>query len=766
MDTYFRTTSYALIAAAFVALVLTGELDALSIALYSVAISVCFYRDTRGIKRLRLREWMWRMLAIAYIPFIFVDATILSNRILALAHMTLFVSAAKLFQSKRDRDWVFLYLIAFFQMLLAAGLTFNATFVASLVVFLFCFVSTLAAFEIRRARREVTSLDEEAVMPLNQNQWVKYRVKEATVLPSRGVGRVRYLVGASMAQVALVLALTLPFFFIIPRFGGGNVGRGIGDSQAITGFSNKVELGQVASIKSSPRVVMRVQLDRPPARYLHWRGIALERYDGRAWSLDTKENRVVLLSQNRRSISEVSDADARFNRIYNLVNPSADRQESPADHQNLIEQKIILESLDTPTLFAAQKPVQFYGPVGVLKKDKFTDALSADGLRGRTSYMVRSDISIPNDQDLRADSPALAPKEIKEVNTRLPRKMDPRIEKLALEITRNAPTPYDKVKAIESELKTKFGYTLDLTIKGSDPLAEFLFDVREGHCEYFATAMVIMLRTLNIPARIVNGFQMGEYNDINRLYTVRESDAHSWVEVYFPRSQSWIEFDPTPAAGINDYSQGGVLARLRKYMDAMEVFWLDYIVTLDGDEQASMMVDLQQRLISVKNRVLSYYTGLKHWIMNALGFLVDRHWSVGDGIKLGAALGLLMMTLMTLYIFLYIKRRGIALTGYGPWWHRWFVLPTWRSRRLARHNDRESAVLFYEQMLAVARRAGLVKQPHQTPVEFADDSGSVQIREITDLYNRVRFGNTPLDQVEAHRVSKLLAELKQKVRHK
>jgi hypothetical protein len=152
--------------------------------------------------------------------------------------------------------------------------------------------------------------------------------------------------------------------------------------------------------------------------------------------------------------------------------------------------------------------------------------------------------------------------------------------------------------------------------------------------------------------------------------------------------------------------------------------------------------------------------------MNGLGFLVDRSWSIGDGLKLGAALGFMIMSLMALYIFLYMKRRGLALTGYGPWWHRWFVLPTWRSRRLARRNDRESAVLFYEQMLAVARRRGMVKQPHQTPVEFAADSGSDQISEITALYNRVRFGNTPLDAAEAHRVSKLLSELKKKVRSK
>ena len=127
-------------------------------------------------------------LSVAYVPFIFVDAALISNRVLALVHMTLFVSAAKLFQTKRDRDWVFLYLIAFFQMLLAAGLTFDATFIASLALFLFFFISTLAAFEIRRSGREVTSLEEETVAPLKQ-QRIKYRGKPETAAqePSRAI---------------------------------------------------------------------------------------------------------------------------------------------------------------------------------------------------------------------------------------------------------------------------------------------------------------------------------------------------------------------------------------------------------------------------------------------------------------------------------------------------------------------------------------------------------------------------------------------------
>src|SRR5215212_8379387 len=132
-DSYFRLISYGFIASAFSALALTGELYAIPAVLYTLALAVCFYADARGTTRFRLREWMWRLLTALYIPFMVIDATIFTNRIMALVHLSLFASAAKLFQNKTDRDWVFLYLIAFFQMLLASGLTFNATFVASLM---------------------------------------------------------------------------------------------------------------------------------------------------------------------------------------------------------------------------------------------------------------------------------------------------------------------------------------------------------------------------------------------------------------------------------------------------------------------------------------------------------------------------------------------------------------------------------------------------------------------------------------------------------
>jgi hypothetical protein len=500
----------------------------------------------------------------------------------------------------------------------------------------------------------------------------------------------------------------------------------------------------------------------------------LENYDGRAWSVvkhQQTDDQGIL-----RAGGEVRDRDGHFWYRHSLPPnptgvPASIQHHVPHDQAYLIYQTILREPLDTETLFAAQKALSLQGPMPSLTQDIYTDALSAAGLKGRTAYAVSSDTMVPAEQELRADSPALSPEEIKRFNLQQPHKLDHRIAQLAHDITRNSPNAYDKARAIESYFKTGFRYTLDLKSAGDDPLSEFLFETREGHCEYFATAMTVMLRTLDIPARIVNGFQMGEYNELNGMYTVRESDAHSWVEAYFPRSASWIEFDPTPAAGINDYTQGGLLGhlkgQLRRYTDALEVFWLNYIVTLDSDEQASIMVDLQHRLLKVKDRLLADYVVAKVWTRNLINkLIVGRSWDAGEMLKLLVGLTILALSSLWLYIFVsHRKRKRLPPTGYGPWWHRLFILPTWR-RKLARRDYRQSAVLFYEQMLATARRAGLVKQSHQTPIEFAAASGLAPIWEITAMYNQVRFGGAELNESESSRVSELLFELKRSIRNR
>src|SRR2546430_7883953 len=189
--------------------------------------------------------------------------------------------------------------------------------------------------------------------------------------------------------------------------------------------------------------------------------------------------------------------------------------------------------------------------------------------------------------------------------------LDPRIPELAKQITKNVRTPFDKAVAIESYLHNRFTYTLNLIGKpGDDPLAHFLFETHAGHCEYFASAMAIMLRTLGIPSREVNGFLPGEYNDLGGDYIVRASDAHSWVEVYFPR-MDWQTFDPTPAGPENET---GFLTRLGQYADWMEITWSEWVIGYDFAHQLALAQNLQR--------------GSRNWSDSARGWF-ERKQSAG-----------------------------------------------------------------------------------------------------------------------------------------
>src|SRR6185295_13128579 len=150
-------------------------------------------------------------------------------------------------------------------------------------------------------------------------------------------GRVRYLVGASLTQLVMVGALTLPFFFLIPRFGGG-LTRGLADGETLTGFSESVQLRQVAKVKENQKVAMRIKLDRKPAKFIRWRGVALDRYTGDSWK-KSPQNDELGQRQGLNRGGEEPRNDEKFEREYSLVHP----EDSTVANQPLV-QKIVLEA--------------------------------------------------------------------------------------------------------------------------------------------------------------------------------------------------------------------------------------------------------------------------------------------------------------------------------------------------------------------------------------------------------------------------------------
>ncbi len=342
------------------------------------------------------------------------------------------------------------------------------------------------------------------------------------------------------------------------------------------------------------------------------------------------------------------------------------------------------------------------------------------------SYSATSLLSTPKPAELRttrSDYPA----EISLSYLQVP-PLDARIPRLAESITRGYANNYDKAAAIEFYLRNNFGYTLTLPrILPHDPLANFLFDRKQGHCEYFASSMAVMLRSLRIPARVVNGFRTGEFNDVTSQYVVRASNAHSWVEVYF-QGYGWIDFDPTPAAPIAVHSGW---SRAMLYLDAMASFWREWVVNYDASHQQRVGEGVISRgrhmLDDLRAWGRRHYESLLNSARRAQHTVSDSPtpWSLG---------GILMTVILVL-----------ASNGRR-------LLRILNQHRLAAHPEkspRMASTIWYERMIQVVAKKGWRKTPSQTPSEFVrtieDPAIRQSVEEFTRRYERARFGESSED---------------------
>src|ERR1051325_5784169 len=287
-------------------------------------------------------------------------------------------------------------------------------------------------------------------------------------------------------------------------------------------------------------------------------------------------------------------------------------------------------------------------------------------------------------------------------------------------VNEHARNRYDEARAIESQLQSDYGYSLDMRASGPDPLSDFLFNVKTGHCEYFSTAMAVMLRTRGIASRVVNGFLPGEYNDAAGAYTVRQSDAHSWVEVYFPETKTWVTFDPTPAAGRAEPVRSGVAGQLEKYAEALELMWFQYVVGYDKQEQRTLAT-------AVRNQIFDYQRALLR-IASATHAMISA-----NRFALTIIAGVSLLLVLLFQITKQVRRSG-ARFSWNPW-----------SRK--RENG-ISRVEFYERFIKLLEAQGVRREPNQTPLEFAAVVGRGEAQAITDAYNRVRFGEETLSARE------------------
>jgi transglutaminase-like putative cysteine protease len=618
-------------------------------------------------------------------------------------HFLIFVTIVRFYSAVTDRDALFLSMLSFAGILAAAVLTVDTTFLILFFIFLLFGVATFVGMELRRGALGAVS----PVLHVHTER-------------DRRLNRALSLSALSVATGSIVIGGVLFFFF--PRFSAGYLGRASFSPSLMSGFTENVELGQIGEIKKNSAVVMRVQTGKPIGYdRLRWRGIALTTFDGRRWTSSER---------NTQRLQPGEDGWIR----------TADSPQKTDSFKPGMIYTVYLEPLATDAIFVPGKVISLKGNFSGENSNSFnalrrnyifrdsTDTL-LNPFHNYTAIRYSGFSLLPplNALKLRAASTEYSP-DIMETYLQIP-PLDPRIPEFAKEITKNARTPFDKAVAIESYLRNRFTYTLNLAGKpGDDPLAHFLFETRAGHCEYFASAMTIMLRTLGIPSREVNGFLPGEYNDLGGDYIVRASDAHSWVEVYFP-GMDWQTFDPTPAAPEN---ATGFLTRLGQYADWMEITWSEWVIGYDFAHQVALAQNLQRNSRNWGESARDWFERKqragKKWMQS---------WQLQRGVP-GYVLPI------SLVLFLAAVRFNL-LAELSRRVHLFFQL---RRSSAARSNPQLASRLYAELLRMLARR-GLTRGVSQTPFEFAAavDSPNLAppVREFTQLYGQARFGGAPCD---------------------
>jgi hypothetical protein len=712
-NTYFRTSSYAMIAVAMLSLTVAGGLHYI-IAIVFAGLMIGSWR-LEG-KRWQLSERTGLVIVVFSIPLFFLDWQFQKALgepagrlgVNALAHLIAFLSAIKLLQVKSDRDWVFLYLISFFEVLLAAGLSFSPAFLGTLSLYLLCALSTVIAFEIRKATRAVKLVETRLLVPPDSSVFKRLarRRRKTNVEANR-------LPLTAFVLLCFIFLLAFPLFLVAPRAGSPIISRADGGMSGFIGFSENVALGDIGTLKRNDRVVMRVRLDDAQSgriKRLRWRGVALDEFTGRSW--------------RKSAAAKVTEHKTSERGSFRIGTTEAPHR--------LVMQTVFLEPIDSAVLFAAPQPILVQGDFPFLRIDAEGSVQFRPHEGDRFIYKALSDVSEPDADELRSDRRPYS--SAFERYRELPDRLDPRIANLAREIVINARARnrYDAAVAIEAELRNNYGYSLDRRASGEDPLADFLFNVRRGHCEYFSTSMAVMLRTVGIASRVVNGFLPGEYNEAADAYTVRQSDAHSWVEVYFPESNSWVTFDPTPPAGQGSALHSGVTAMLRKYAEALELVWFQYVVGYDQQEQRSLATTLHNQLFQYQRMISDGAKALKN--------VSSKTWQT-------PALGVFTLLLLLPLVLALVRLKQLGWRGF------------WSIRK---SNEREgSSVAFYERLTGLLAERGLTRSVDQTPLEFATETRMDTTMRITQAYHRVRYGAETLSTKEIRQIDKWLNEMEE-----
>lgn len=591
---------------------------------------------------------------------------------------------------------------------LGGGLLYGACFVAFVAV-------VPGALVLSHLRREVEG---------NYRQGARDRsgspVDVPRILRSQRVISWQFLLFTSSMCVP-VLLVTSVLFLAFPRVGLSLVLVTPTSNSRIVGFSDRVDLGGVGTLRTDPTIAMRVDVldvaQPPPDRIqLYLRGTALDYYDGRTWQRTSSAAVPVPRAQNRIPVFDSA-----------LAQPAA-------------SMVIDLEPFDPPVLFLPPNAAAIEPRTRADRQQRAAfDVLQAPQHEYR--YSSSADRNLTYAVYLSAQPHPLTMQRGTEHLSQylaVPRSHSSELRQLAYQWTDGATTILERAAKVEQKLRLEYRYDLNSpSSERHDPLYDFLFESKRGHCEYFSTAMAILLRYVDVPTRNVTGFVGGTYNRFGQYYTVRQGDAHSWVEVYDPQ-QGWVRFDPTPPVAAQSLIEAnGWRASARDILEALDRIW-KYRVLGYGLPQ-------QQRLWK---QTTNWFSDKTDAIRKAQRFVFDRspvrsYWFVVGLVLVAAALA-------------FRKHRGRAKR----------VKNGSQTVRAPRYTAEKEATALYEALQDHMNKAGIGRPGGTPPLKHAQmllDHGHLHaqaVAEVTSTYLSARFGDTPLDAISRARSLELIRSIR------
>lgn len=543
-----RWVGTATAALAFTSCAVSGELGPAMLALFPLGLII----SLAGGDKLRGRwQWAWStLLGGAFLVFAVQVFAGHVDIVLAAAWFVELLCIHRLWQRGTERDELLLLLLSLLLLsagaALAAELTFGFAFLGFAVTGTWALALTHLRFAIEAGRGEAGS---------------------AALLNSRRIATPALLGGLALLSTLAIAGAAL-VFFSFPRVTIGGWRRASRPSP-VAGLGDRVDLAQHGTIEDDPRVVLRVRLHPPPrgdpeSLAMHWRARALSHWTGHGWRSDG---------------SGIIPARRLPTRTHHGRPPSL--LTADVEVVGALSDGVVLTPQGWPLSVEFRRPGSARAGSQRLYRNASGDLFYQPVDGNDLSYVVVVDGAEPDLPAMRGRErrypPWLAP------DLEVPKVLNPRVLALAQRLG-GGKDPADAAAAIEHWLATALRYTRELPEGESrDPIADFLFVRRAGHCELFSSAMVVMLRSLGIPARNVTGYFGGRRTDAG-YYVVRAGDAHSWVEAWFPEV-GFVRFDPTPASARGS-RQEGLWARAVLLWDGLQQRWRTFVVDYDLLSQA------------------------------------------------------------------------------------------------------------------------------------------------------------------------------------